>query len=463
MEVRGSDFRNDGSLSIDGNGRLRVTATQTNKNRVSAANGGLLQLVGATTNEGIITANSGAGVEVHVVENFVNGVFRGGTWRVGAGSKIQLHGAAITDLNANLVLEGPNSELTTGQNTTFALAGLASIGEGGRLSLLGGRDVTTAGALLNAGSLSLGAGSVLMVNGTYMQTATGALGTSIADGGNSARLAATNTASLNGNLTVSSAPGFIPSSGSTFEMLSASAINGQFTQPQFTGFDPGLQLDVVYDTTNVSVQAVRAFPLGDADQDGDIDQADYGVWRSTFGSNNRRADFNGNGIIDAVDYVLWRNALVGAASSTALTGTDTDADASTTHNIHGANDADADDPSPKLGGNTQRRPDPAFLPAIFDQALANWPAMSSNGRVPRFKQLALAAANGRPLDETDLFLNIAISRLDPTASIFQPLDDGDHHSRGERQRDSIESADDFFAEVGVHPNDPNAEIAALHE
>jgi glucose/arabinose dehydrogenase len=50
---------------------------------------------------------------------------------------------------------------------------------------------------------------------------------------------------------------------------------------------------------------------GDYDQDGDVDNLDYALWRSTFGTNTggRPADGNGNGIVDAADYVVWRNNL----------------------------------------------------------------------------------------------------------------------------------------------------------
>ena len=50
---------------------------------------------------------------------------------------------------------------------------------------------------------------------------------------------------------------------------------------------------------------------GDFDYDGDVDNADYGIWRGSFGttSTTAPADQNGNrnGIVDAADYVAWRN------------------------------------------------------------------------------------------------------------------------------------------------------------
>jgi hypothetical protein len=53
--------------------------------------------------------------------------------------------------------------------------------------------------------------------------------------------------------------------------------------------------------------------FGDYDVDGDIDAADYALWRTSYGQSvqypGNGADGNNNGIVDTADYVVWRNRL----------------------------------------------------------------------------------------------------------------------------------------------------------
>lgn len=66
---------------------------------------------------------------------------------------------------------------------------------------------------------------------------------------------------------------------------------------------------------------VRDAPFGDYDVDGDVDAADFAIWRQTFSNTvspaGNNADGNRNAKVDAADYVMWRNWLgtgVGAGS-----------------------------------------------------------------------------------------------------------------------------------------------------
>jgi hypothetical protein len=90
--------------------------------------------------------------------------------------------------------------------------------------------------------------------------------------------------------------------------------NGRdFTDP--TG-DDGLQ-----NFAGLSEVQFFAAVVGDYNNSGTVDAADYAVWRSSFGStSNLNADGNNNGVIDAADYVIWRNntGTAAAAQATAI-------------------------------------------------------------------------------------------------------------------------------------------------
>jgi hypothetical protein len=59
--------------------------------------------------------------------------------------------------------------------------------------------------------------------------------------------------------------------------------------------------------------------FGDYDVDGDIDAADYALWRTSYGQSvqysGNGADGNNNGIVDTADYVVWRKRFGSGQSS----------------------------------------------------------------------------------------------------------------------------------------------------
>jgi hypothetical protein len=109
-------------------------------------------------------------------------------------------------------------------------------------------------------------------------------------------------------------------------------VDGAFGLNHFTDADIAT-LDASADPVSIGLSAsayfdnlvVRDGLLGDYDIDGDVDNADYTRWRTTFGNSvspaGNLADGNRNGIVDAGDYVIWRASLgANVASGAGLSG-----------------------------------------------------------------------------------------------------------------------------------------------
>jgi glycosyl hydrolase family 18 (putative chitinase) len=85
----------------------------------------------------------------------------------------------------------------------------------------------------------------------------------------------------------------------------------------FHDLDPSHQ-DSLLRTAFDTRQSLLAVP-GDFDSNGNVDSADYDIWRETFGSQAElQADGNDDGIVDAADYVVWRRQMSSAAGAVAI-------------------------------------------------------------------------------------------------------------------------------------------------
>jgi hypothetical protein len=101
---------------------------------------------------------------------------------------------------------------------------------------------------------------------------------------------------------------FVPQSGDTFEILTATGgVSGAFTSVLLPTLGGGhFWQDVEYGDTSVSL-SVAGVP-GDYNLDSVVDAADYTVWRDTRDhvGSGLAADGNGDGAVNDDDLSFWR-------------------------------------------------------------------------------------------------------------------------------------------------------------
>lgn len=151
------------------------TEAKTSSGTMRAENGGILNVGVAFANAGLADAWSGGTFRTGVApSNYSSGTLTGGRWEVHDHSTLRLLSTNIQRLNARVLLDGPNANLYRDDGTTPGLGSLNAIEDYGDFELAGGRSFTTAGNLsVNAGRLTIGAGSTLTVNGQYTQSGNG--------------------------------------------------------------------------------------------------------------------------------------------------------------------------------------------------------------------------------------------------------------------------------------------------
>jgi hypothetical protein len=74
----------------------------------------------------------------------------------------------------------------------------------------------------------------------------------------------------------------------------------------YVGADPNFGEVEDYRLAN-SLQPVLVYAPGDYDRSGLVDQADFALWKETYGTSDLRADGNNDGQVNSADYTVWRN------------------------------------------------------------------------------------------------------------------------------------------------------------
>jgi hypothetical protein len=178
-------------------------------------------------------------------------VTNSGTAKVNKGSTLTMgSGGNYTQSAGSTTVDG--TLVTTGAGT-IQVNGGNLFGSGGNL-----KGNTTNSGTLNIGDKTLTAGTET-VTGIYTQNSAGALDIDV--GGTSAgtsldQLTVSGAASLNGTLNLDLINGFIPTIGSTFDILNASSVTGTFATVNGTGINSSEHFTVLYNSNNVMLDVV---------------------------------------------------------------------------------------------------------------------------------------------------------------------------------------------------------------
>ena len=119
------------------------------------------------------------------------------------------------------------------------------------------------------------------------------------------RVTVAESASIGGDLVVSLLGGYLPTIGTSFQILAATGgVSGTFADESLPELAGGASWSVEYGNNAITLEVGGV--LGDFNHDGRVDSADYSVWRDKLGTNTLAADASGNGSVDQADYNIWR-------------------------------------------------------------------------------------------------------------------------------------------------------------
>jgi T5SS/PEP-CTERM-associated repeat protein len=204
---------------------------------------------------------------------------------------------------------------------TTGVLGRVNLDDGGKLIVNGtsGLTIWSSGALTGSGGTVqgkitnyglLGTG-ILTVSSSFTQYASGKLAIGIASANEFDRLTVSGLAVLGGTLEISLLNGFVPASGSQFDILDWSTRINTFSTIALPALPGGKawNTSLLYTSGVLSVTGPPPVP-GDFDSDGDVDGADFVAWQTNFpklsDATLAQGDADEDGDVDGADFVTWQ-------------------------------------------------------------------------------------------------------------------------------------------------------------
>jgi hypothetical protein len=158
-------------------------------------------------------------------------------------------------------------------------------------------------------TLALASSGRLEIEQTFVMNGTAELSIDLAGTGvgQFGQLVVGDHAALDGTLRVNLQGNYSPSAGDYFQIISAGSLSGGFDAVHLPQLNGGLVWAIGDEANSIWLAVLFA---GDYDHNGQVDDADYLLWKQQYGLiGNFAADGNGDGVVDAADFTVWRNNL----------------------------------------------------------------------------------------------------------------------------------------------------------
>ena len=282
-----------GELRTLSNNSLVLGGTLVNNTGLVHLDGGEIDVLGLTTNTGDIDARS-------AIARFSGGLNNnaGGQFAI-VGGNVDVFGSVINALNAQIVVGGE-------AHAVFH----DSVTGGGAFHVMQGADV------LMLENLSFDPSSLLSFQLNGESTAE-----------DFSPVEVIGQATLAGQLKVQLVDGYAPQAGDSYDLLTAtSGITGTFGTETLPALGAGLQWDVDYSPTSLTLSVVSGpgnFPA-DFDGDGDVDGNDLNEWKPGFGKPTGAlkgdGDADADGDVDGFDFLAWQRQLGSGPPATPAVG-----------------------------------------------------------------------------------------------------------------------------------------------